>query len=238
MAHWSKAAQAAYRQLMASPREYLRDMAHVGLGRETERRAPERWVLDLFPALRDLPIEMGVVSYGQSGMGPYELYVLRGIASLIQPRRIFEVGTFEGATTLALANAAPDAEVLTLDLPSGSPGEGVRHETDSVDQGRTGIRFRDTRAADSIIQLVGDSRLFDFSPWYGTCDLVLIDGCHERSVVESDTANAIRLASRNGIVVWDDYIPGWPGVVAAVDALASPRVVRLANTTLAIQLPA
>lgn len=231
------AAKAAGRTFRRAPRPFLSEVLALGLAIEHKGRAPERWVLDVLPGLRERPIEMGTITYTQSGMGPYEQYVLRGIASLTQPRVIFEIGTFEGQTTIALAEAAPGADVFTLDLPRGaSVPHAVPHEAESVAQDAVGGRFRDKTAAARITQLRGDSTSFDFSPWFGKCDLVLVDGGHDYETVKTDTATALRLRSASGIIVWDDYIPGWPGVVRAVDELNDPRIFHLVNTTLAILL--
>ena len=35
----------------------------------------------------------------------------------------------------------------------------------------------------------------------------------------ADSVTALKLISRAGVIVWDDYVRGWPGVVAAVDEL-------------------
>lgn len=235
MGYWKLAAKAAGREFRRAPRPFLREVLTLGLERQHRRKAPERWMLHVFPELRERPIEMGTITYTQSGMGPYEQYVLRGVAALTRPRRIFEIGTFEGETTLALAEAAPESEIFTLDLPRGaSASHFVAHETAVVDRDGVGVRFYGTEAADRITQLRADSRTFDFSPWAGTCDLVLIDGGHDYETARRDTHNALRLRSASGIVVWDDYIPGWPGVVRAVDELNDSRIICVANTTLAV----
>lgn len=235
LGYWTEVAKAAARELRRAPRPFARDLLSVGLARQQAATAPERWVLDVFPELRDRPVEMGTVTYTQSGMGPYEQYVLRGVAHLRRPRRIFEIGTFEGATTLILAEAAPSAEIYTLDLPRGaSPAHAVAHEVEAVADDAIGARFVGSEAASRITQLRGDSTTFDFSPWFGSCDLVLVDGGHDYETVKSDTANALRLLSESATLLWDDYTAGWPGVVRAVDELGDTRIVHLANTALAV----
>lgn len=42
-----------------------------------------------------------------------------------------------------------------------------------------GEAFKGTSENSKITQLYGDSREFDFSPWYGQCDFVWIDACHD-----------------------------------------------------------
>lgn len=166
-------------------------------------------------------------------MDPLEQYVLGALAQVRQPRRIFEIGTYDGATTLLLARNAPDAEVFTLDLPpEGAGAATVTEEVKNAGQG-VGRRFRGTDESERITQLLGDSRTFDFGPWYGTVDFVVVDGGHELDCVRADTATAFRLLKPGGVIVWDDYERGWPGVVQAVDECGRPTT-HIAGTALAV----
>jgi hypothetical protein len=63
--------------------------------------------------------------------------------------------------------------------------------------------------------------------------MVIIDGGHEYDSARADTASAPRLVSPGGLVNWDDYRIGWPGVVRAVDESGLP-IFRLADTDLAV----
>jgi predicted O-methyltransferase YrrM len=96
-----------------------------------------------------------------------------------------------------------------------------------------GSRFAGAPQAARIHQLYGDSRAFDFSPWAGRVDLVLVDGGHEPDVVTADSRHAFELLRPGGLIIWDDYVAGWPGVMSAVDALDA-RVFQIANTDLAV----
>ncbi len=55
-------------------------------------------------------------------------------------------------------------------------------ETENAKAG-VGSLFAGQEAAARITQLLGDSLSFDFSPWFNSIDLVLIDGGHEYEVV-------------------------------------------------------
>src|SRR5690606_750981 len=95
--------------------------------------------------------------------------------------------------------------------------------------------FCGTPEARRIHQLWGDSRTFDCSPYQGTCDLVFIDACHDYEFAASDTQKALRLVSPTGVVVWHDYMEGWPGVVRAVDELLPTCCIyHIAGTSLAV----
>ena len=65
----------------------------------------------------------------EGGLGYVELYALLAtVVSAIQPRKIMEVGTFRGVSSLTMALNAPDAEIYTFDLPDeveGTVAEGL-----------------------------------------------------------------------------------------------------------------
>ena len=169
-----------------------------------------------------------------------ELLVLSRVVRERQARSLFEIGTFDGRTTLALAMNAPnDAIVYTLDLPQhASAGLGIeRAERAFVDKPRSGARFLHTDAATKIRQLYGDSATFDFTNY--AADFVFVDGSHAYEYVLGDSERAFALLQGSGgTIVWHDY-GEWVGVTRALDKLATTDG-RFANlraiegTTLAI----
>jgi predicted O-methyltransferase YrrM len=193
-------------------------------------------LLDAFPEVEELEVDIGRTRFRRSNLDPYERFAVGSLATLRQPLRIFEIGTYDGATTLLLARCAPKAEVFTLDLPqSAADAATVAMEVENAKAG-VGSLFAGQEAATRITQLFGDSRSFDFSPWFDSIDLVLIDGGHEYEVVSADTATAKKLLNpRRGVAVWDDYMPGWPGVVRAVDE-SGLSVFSIAGTDLAVHV--
>ena len=92
-----------------------------GLKADERPEASMEFIFDAFPELRGRTVRMGDVKYTRWNMDPMEQYFLAALASRRQPRTIFEIGTFDGSTTLLLARAAPAAQVFTLDLPPDSP---------------------------------------------------------------------------------------------------------------------
>lgn len=233
--YWLEAGRSIARNLKY--KDFRRNFANAGLHYEHETKLPIRSVLDEYPDASMLPIEMGTVAYSRNNLDPMERYVLSVAVALTHPKRIFEIGTFDGATTLMLAKMATEAEIFTLDLPPESAGTAtVSAEVANAQKG-VGSRFHGTAEAERISQLFGDSRRFDYGPWLGSIDLVLIDGGHEYQCVKSDTENAHRLISPRGVIIWDDYNPGWPGVVRAVEE-SSPdpkeHLVHIASTDFAV----
>ena len=184
---------------------------------------------------------MADVVYRMFNLDPTERYCLGAMAQVLQPGRIFEFGTYDGATTVLLARAAPDAEVITVDLPQSDiaalRGPDVVITEQIAVAGGVGACFRGQPEEVRITQVLGDSREVDLSKWFGTCDLVLVDGGHEADVCLADSRNALQLVSSQGVVVWDDYQPNWPGVVRAVDTVTADlgcQVVHIESTGLAV----
>lgn len=185
-------------------------------------------------------IEDLVVGGGDSRIvGPYYARRTGGTGSLLElaclgyllqnlhPQLVFEMGTFVGRTTRVLAlNSPPDCQLVTLDLPA----EQVKHDI--------GMNYRRKSEASRVQQVYGDSRTFDFTPWYGQCDFVWVDACHDYEYVVSDTQNALKLCRPGGWIGWHDYrhTAWWSGVTRAVRELHReyPRVRHIRGTTIAL----
>ena len=202
--------------------------------------------LDAYPEAAGVTVPMGDVTYKVWNMDPMERFCVAAIAQLLRPERIFEFGTFDGATTLLLARSAPEAEVITLDLPpeTYAPPEAFGYPRSPGDRAsphdEVGHEFRGTPEAARITQLLGDSRTFDLTEFVGRVGLVIVDAGHGYEEASADTENALRLAGSSGVVIWDDYIPMWPGVMQAVNETAARHgfsVFRLRGTGFAIRDP-
>jgi hypothetical protein len=149
-----------------------------------------------------------------------ELLVLARLVRERAPRTIFEIGTFDGRTTLNLAaNAPADAVVHTLDLPA-SPAPALelhRWDRQFVRDDLSGIRLEGSDVESRVTRHRGDSATFDFSPY--APQFVFVDGAHSYEYVLSDTRKAMAmLDGGRGIVLWHDY-GSWPGVTQALDEL-------------------
>lgn len=132
------------------------------------------------------------------------------------PRLIVEMGTYTGATTVAIARAAgTEAVVHTLDLPEDEIVWG--------DEVKSAIGARLGERADSDAEIIAhrcSTRKFDFVPFEKTVDLVYIDASHEYEDVLHDSRAALRIVRPGGLIIWDDYQPAIPGVVRALDKLS------------------
>ena len=162
---------------------------------------------ELFPDADKHVIKMEVAKKIWNIM-PQELYIMSCIVQELQPEKIFEFGTYDGATTMQLASCSPHAEVVTIDFsPKPTPDF------------YAGERFHGSEQEDRIKQIFGDSTKYNFSDHYGQYDFIFIDGGHEYDVAYSDTQNALRMVKKGGVIVWDDYI-NWRGVKRVVEDLS------------------
>ena len=226
---------------LKSSREFLRHIyAFDPIDTSTSSPVGTASVFDLFEGasrasvvLKDLRLRYGTMSYE-------EIYVVALIVKCMQPKTIFEFGTFDGMTTLQMAVNSPDeARIYTLNLPSGHVETKYPIGTSEMDLRLpsvvpSGSKFRDTPEATKMTQLYGDSAVFDYTPYYGQMDLILIDASHEYDYVKNDTEQAIKMLRKQGVILWHDY-PRAPGVARYVDEIAHHvPVYRLSETSLAM----
>jgi hypothetical protein len=231
-----KAIRVAARHLVAGfrdPREARAFLRYVGAYDDgMASHLVERSLHDIYPGIANQEVtlrhrfEPWSLPYG-------EAFVLAQITACLQPKSIFEIGTFTGGSTLIMAQHSPlDAQVYTLDLPP----DRLRLPGDEPEQSeRIGERFRGTPYARKITQLVGDSGAFDFSPYSRSMQLVFIDAVHTYEYVMNDSRAALDLLSQGGVIIWDDCSAEQPGVITALDELATSMPIwRIAGTRFAL----
>jgi predicted O-methyltransferase YrrM len=172
-----------------------------------------------------------------------ELVVLATVTRVLQPRRVFEIGTFLGRTTcLFVLNAPEAADIVTLDLPLEVGSETVRREeyVDSdlelVEQRRVGRVLDELHLCGRYTQLLCDSRTLDPAPYRDSVELGFIDGAHALEYVRNDTEKMAAMMADRGLVLWHDY--GGKGrfrdLTAYLDALSREiAMYRIPGTTLA-----
>lgn len=199
-------------------------LAHFGFRPEpVEAELPTIAIGDIVPATTPVVLHEPVGRDGNVTL--LELLVLAQLVASRQPEAVFEIGTFDGRTTLNLA-ANTRGRVFTLDLPAAQIADtslGLDPaDTAYISKPASGERFLGTREASRITQVFGDSATFDFSPWHGKIDFVFIDGSHSKEYVLSDTQRALRLLRpMGGIIAWHDYNSVWSGVTTALHEIAS-----------------
>lgn len=206
------------RVVMSSVLDHLYSEGYLG-------RIPQKSLSSVFSG-GEREIRLRCLDTDARGVSVSELCLLGWMAGHYAPTNIFEFGTADGRTTLNLALNSPNSsEIYTMDLPDEARLDYYQGELASLGEGSykpsresIGSCFRGHPVSQKIHQLLGDSRVYDFSPFLGKMDLIFIDANHAYDYVRSDTESALRMCSRRGVIVWHDY-RAWEGVRACVDEL-------------------
>lgn len=162
-----------------------------------------------------------------ANISDYEAFVLAALVMEADPATAFEFGTFDGFSAWIIA-ANSRATVWTLDLPAGAvlaggePGD-AEATRELAEVGGAGVLVRDHRR---VIQLLGDSATFDFSPYRGKMDFVFVDGNHAARWVEADTRHALEMVTPHGMIVWHDCDRRHPAVWDCLTRLAERLPIR------------
>ncbi|MDR2550956.1 MAG: class I SAM-dependent methyltransferase [Desulfobulbus sp.] len=152
-----------------------------------------------------------------------ELVVIVGLVKKNKPKLTFEIGTFDGRTTLNVAmNQDQGTKVFTIDIKQSDMNnvskvlaEGDR---EYIIKEESGVRFKKRSAIAEIIQLYGDSARYDFSEYMNKIDFMFIDGSHSYDYVLNDSHVAFSVVKNGGIILWHDY-GSWEGVTKALEQL-------------------
>lgn len=182
---------------------------------------PKTDVFELFG--NDMAAYEGVYECGFGHTTEFELKVISNLVKKWNPHRIFEIGTFQGRTTLNMAlNSSADTEIVTLDLPAdeldATKMEIEEGEVRYVKKEVSGERFIGHPAASKIRQVFGDSASFDFTEYAGSVDVAFIDGSHAYEYVLNDSEKVLAIMQKGGLMIWHDYT-NWPGVWTALNEL-------------------
>lgn len=155
-------------------------------------------------------------------------------------KRVLEIGTFDGNTTVNIAQNLPDdGIVVTVDLPVEDPPKDYAIAIDDptkknvTDRRIVGAQFKGHPAEKRIRQVFGDTAKLDWTTFGGPFDVVFIDGCHAYEYVKSDTEKALAVVKKGGIILWHDYaemdsvsraVDEYRGRIGDLCALAQTRI--------------
>lgn len=166
------------------------------------------------------------------------------IVKWLNPRRILELGTYNGMTTLQMAlNAPKDCEVFTLDL---APEKSALLKHSAIDElvskqfkkrfnTETGGYFHGRQDV-KITQLWGDTATFDYSILGGQVDLVFIDAAHDYDNKMRDCENALKILANKGVILWHNFADiCCPEVTKCLAEYSNKfNIYHLRNTSLAV----
>ncbi len=158
------------------------------------------------PFLEKLAKEAALLS---QGMTHYEDYLALGaLLEYGKPKRIFEIGTFQGVTSDFFLQVLPDVHVISIAYVS-RRCFGKKFNNSELSKREVGC-YIPLQRRDRFTQLIGDSHRLkpeSFKKQYGSVDLVFIDGDHTLSGVRADTDLAFRILAPGGSICWHDANP-------------------------------
>jgi len=157
-------------------------------------------------SIRILPIKPWDTPYN-------DIVALCAIAKAVKPRRVLEIGTARGRTTLLLSDNCPGAEISTYDIDANA---GSYFKTLNPPPDRIRLSICDVHS-DAARLRAGEK--FDF---------IFIDANHIETAVKADSELAFELLAPGGAIVWHDYanseyLFGYNRVPEVLAALAGER---------------
>lgn len=145
------------------------------------------------------------------GMTDYKDYLaLAAILEKYQPKKIFEIGTYQGITTDFFLQVLPDCEVITIAFVN--PIHTFfrkKYNNSELSEKEVGSYVTKERRK-RYKQIIGNSHLIKpkaFLEEHGPVDLVFIDGDHSAKGVHQDTSLAQKILTENGTICWHDANP-------------------------------
>ena len=124
-----------------------------------------------------------------------------------KPKRVFEVGTYRGASSEMILQLLPEAQVISIAFVNDQAGR--QFNNDELSLAEVGALVSPGNR-DRFTQLIGDSHQIDpkaFVRDHGRMDLVFIDGDHSREGVRQDTDLARAILAPKGAIAWHDANP-------------------------------
>lgn len=136
-----------------------------------------------------------------------EISSLCHLVSALRPRKVLEIGSFRGLTTLNIAMNAPDAEIHTLDLPPNFDPAGTQFANNDPNtiNARGSYYYEGRDEAARLHQHYGDTATFNYGEIGGGVDLCLIDAAHSYDYVRNDTIRSLGLMAKDSLMLWHDY---------------------------------
>jgi hypothetical protein len=155
-----------------------------------------------------------------------ELLTLCLLVRLKRPRLVLELGTFDGSTALQLAaNLDPEAQLVTVDLPSYDFGSKPR--------------FAATEYEPRIRVVHDDGPELDFA---AVCagkrpNFIFMGAEYGEECMREDSRKCLALLAPGGMIAWNDYGPARPRVYEVLNDLAEEiPLVRIAGTSLVVHV--
>ena len=172
-------------------------------------------------------INFKCLKYVSGNISMTELFYIVMTVTLFKPKMIMEFGTYNGRTTLNMAINAPNAQIVTVDLPRHKknktkfPLEDKGNQRGLDEGGYVGNKNKlwkgqDPEIVNRIVQIWEDTARLKFERYKNVANFLFIDASHSYENCKNDSYNGHKIIKKNGIIFWHDYA-GWPGVTEALN---------------------
>lgn len=157
----------------------------------------------------DMSVSIKALRAEEHNCSVVELYVLGLCARVVGACNTYEIGTYDGRSTLAIAcNIKKPGKVYTLNLPKdyleNNPEKQESADAQLSKKVLSGYRFLRQPEKERITQWWGNSLEFS-AETNAPYDLIFIDGGHSYTAVKHDSLEALRLINKeNGVIIWHD----------------------------------
>lgn len=181
---------------------------------------------DTFPN-QNISMKVNIPSPAIGGMTLLECSVHVCLCKLLKPKKLFEFGTYLGATTLLLAeNTDNDAEIVSVDLEPDQVMDSLsdinqnnldilKNDLDNdnflrlnfAEKGPICIKNSSEDILKKVTQIYQDSTLIDVDKqgYKNKFDYIFIDGGHDLETIRSDTSKSLQMIKDNGVILWHDF---------------------------------
>lgn len=148
----------------------------------------------------------------------FEATMLVSLLKVVNAKTVFEFGTYLGYTSRLFLNNS-DAKVFTIDFGLDYLSKNTK-DSDiliddiandnylSINQMKKGAYYLSDLNEENKNRtelIFSDSTTYNFEHLYNKIDFIFIDGGHTKEIINSDTKNAFRMLSDNGIIIWHDF---------------------------------
>ena len=181
----------------------------------------EAWQEDLGRIAKVMPY---ADLYG--GVCPGERRAIYHLVAWLKPRRVLEIGTHIGASTLVIAqslarHAGPDSLLVTGDiLDVNSPEQGAYKDL-GLRSPRENLRYL---GIESRVSFLSKPALRLMEETEQEFNLIFLDGDHSAPAVYQELSMALACLAENGVVLLHDFYPECKGIYPSGTIVPGPSV--------------
>mgnify|MGYP002836366797 CR=1 FL=1 len=149
---------------------------------------------------------LGLPSYDEdNGMYSEHLVIFTALSiSALKPKKILELGTYLGVTSLILSRLFPESLITTIDLKDNDPIFKNSYKREQKFSEFIKKRNQFLKKAKNVNFVQSNSLFLTVNSNFKNQDLIWVDGAHGYPVVASDITNCLGNLNKKGILMCDD----------------------------------